>query len=103
MGDGAACGDVLELVGGPDGHAVVGGSRGVVRDQRRRCEQRSGDSHGDGDAGERCAGARGVEAGALAYTENDVATVVSATITVSDLDLTTDANLDTATVTISTG
>ena len=44
-----------------------------------------------------------VEAGALAYTENDVATVVSATITVSDLDLTTDANLDTATVTIITG
>ena len=29
-----------------------------------------------------------VEAGALAYTENDAATVVSATITVSDLDLT---------------
>ena len=44
-----------------------------------------------------------VEAGSLAYTENDVATVVSATITVSDLDLTTDANLDTATVTIGTG
>ena len=44
-----------------------------------------------------------VEAGALAYTENDAATVVSATITVSDLDFTTDANLDTATVTISTG
>ena len=35
-----------------------------------------------------------VEAGALAYTENDAATVVSATITVSDLDTTTDTSLD---------
>jgi hypothetical protein len=44
-----------------------------------------------------------VEMDALAYTENDNATYVSTTIAVSDIDQLTDPNLDTATVTISTG
>ena len=44
-----------------------------------------------------------VEAASLAYTENDAATVVSATITVSDVDTLTDAHLDSATASISTG
>ena len=39
----------------------------------------------------------------LAYTENDAATVVSANITVSDVDSLTDPVLDSATVTISSG
>ena len=45
----------------------------------------------------------GVESAALAYTENDAATVVSSTIVVSDLDSITDASLDTAEVSISAG
>ena len=45
----------------------------------------------------------GVEASALHYTENDAAKVVSATITTSDVDFTTDANLDSATATITAG
>jgi hypothetical protein len=48
-------------------------------------------------------GLGGVENWTLAYTENGNAAVVSATITVSDSDLVTDASLDGATVTISSG
>jgi hypothetical protein len=45
----------------------------------------------------------GVESDVLSYTENDAATAVSPSITVSDLDSLTDPVLDSATVTISSG
>jgi hypothetical protein len=45
----------------------------------------------------------GMETGALAYTENDGATLVSVLVTVSDADWLTDPVLDSATVTIADG
>ena len=103
LADCIACCHVSEHIRGSDGHADFGGPCGDVRDQRRRREQRCGDSDGAVSPVNDVAVLADVETGALAYTENDVAAVVSAAITVSDLDTTTDANLDSATVSIGSG